>query len=1213
MSSKLELISAGLSQTDVSTLFPDFTSDQVSALSNTGFNASLFATREFISGNLDAGGTRGNFALEGSYSFSTDAINADAVIENLDLGGLFSDQVTYTKLTGTASIETSSIDVKQAVGSGQVIFNSGEINDAVFDSAFVSAQWENGVFTPTFYGSAFQSELNGMGTLDIREEIPSVEFSGSGRNINLKAVTQIQEMQETHADVEYELFLTGSNRNNVYGQVSLDIPFAIVGEDTLPSHQFYADFNEPGNQERSLRITSTAVDFSMIGQYDPEALIDLMPYWRSYFDARVNEEFLLSEVTSDTTIAAVGDQNLDLSMVVKNVDLIRAYFPDLPSIKSRMELISDINANTERLLFNAAVRDPGFEAGNISADSLSMQITGSFRHSEKLKDFSGLQVQAQASSLNTDFVNGKDVELDFQLNEDSVFISQRIGRIQDQTSFDFKGTIELTDTLLTGSVRQFILGNESYQWVNQGIPTVFYSPDNKLEFQEFSFKNFDEFLSFSGVFSNLPEDSVNYVIRSVNLGRISELLNGRINFSGELNGTFTTRALTRIPTIHGNLDINRLAIEENVVGDIEINSSFNSTLNRFDTGILIKTDSTKYPDYFVRNNRSGQDIELKGYVLAPEGGEFPEADSLYKFSVDFESVDLWVIPFIAPNVFSEMSGRASGSGYIWGNTETYDFNVDYQVGVDDAVFMKPRFLETNYYAQGEVSFSRSRGLDFKGVYIIDPSGGSAILSGTYDLNDFQDLDYIDLTLQMDEFQFLNSEFGPDLPFFGQAYGSSTVQLTGTNLNPVLTTVTPINLTEFTNIGIPLLEETEFDQDSKFIRFVDDFSTANRRASTAGSSNFVLDEEENPFDRTFAERFTLDMQFVANNPMTVQLIFDPVTGDIIHADGTGRLRILLRDTELTMFGQFDISGGSYNFVSGDIFTRRFELEPGGSIIWEGPPGDARLSLNAIYEARPDINTLTQARSDIDRETSQRVPVELVLNVGGSLTSIENDFYFRLPNNFETRQNTTLSTQINNLNRNEDEKLIQATSFLLMGDFIPTSTASSDATSGLSSNFSSSGAVLNPLLSSQVISPLLSSQINSLLRSDIGTLDIDFNLNTYNNVDLAVALRLYNDRIILSREGQITGAQSDIGDLGATYRINQTLSVTAFHRQDPTFRTFTSTDESQQFQDINGVGVEAEVSFNSWNEFFKKLASPFRRLFGTKDKEEEQQTAAATSQN
>ena len=255
---------------------------------------------------------------------------------------------------------------------------------------------------------------------------------------------------------------------------------------------------------------------------------------------------------------------------------------------------------------------------------------------------------------------------------------------------------------------------------------------------------------------------------------------------------------------------------------------------------------------------------------------------------------------------------------------------------------------------------------------------------------------------------------------------------------------------------------------------------------------------------------------------------------------------------------------------------------------------------MFSARPDIQTLTSVRTERDPSTVQRVPIDLVLNIGGSLSSIQNNFFFRLPNNFESRQNSTLLAQINALNQNEEEKLLQATSFLLLEDFIPSNSSVGGAgslTDNLSSN--AGAAVLNPLLSSQVISPLLSNQINSLLRSDLSTLDVDFSLNTYNQIDLGVALRLYNDKIILRRDGQITGAQSNIGDLGATYRINRTLSVSAFHRQDPTFNGNEGGQQTQQTQDINGIGIETTYGFNSWNEFFKKLAIPFRKIFGIKE--------------
>tara|TARA_R110000868_G_scaffold37111_4_gene131344 strand:- start:30920 stop:35623 length:4704 start_codon:yes stop_codon:yes gene_type:complete len=1203
-----ELSNILIDSTEFGLINYDFTRAQIEAITTSRLKAEVMGSKRSINGELSIFGERGSIFLNGNLGFTElFPVTVNAIIDSLNLGGIIADRLQYSDLSGTMSIQSSSLkNLSNSIGKAEINFLKGTINEVPFDSIYISGNWDSGFLSPSFSLVAPDAFLSGMGTVDLTDSIPSVEFSGRGSNLDIKGFSKIDKLASAFLDVEYELFLKGSNKNNVYGQVSLDVPFSIVDGDTLPSHQFYADFNEPASDNRSLRITSTAFDLSMNGVFEPNDVMRLTPYWSKYFKNRVDEEFLLKEnVQIENVSPVVQDQNFQLDFSIKNLALLKQYFPEAPNLITSANVSSNINMNADRLLFNSTINDSKFLFNESESDSVALQVTGSFRHNEKIKSFGSLKVEAQIGEISSDLVFAKGITVSFELDEDSIQISQTINKIGNDTKLDFKGNASLGDSSLSMTINSFELGSDIYKWQNNRTPTLNFLPKNKLEFKDFTFSNFDEFISIEGMLSNVEDDSVKYVIRSVDLGRISELVNGRIDFSGDLDGIFTTRSLTRTPTIQGELNIFELGLDNNTVGDIRINSTFNQLLNRFDTQISILTDSTKYPNYYIRNDRDGQDIKLNGYVLAPVNGEFPEADSLFSFDLDFENIDLWIIPFIAPKVFTEMSGKATGHGYIWGNLDTYDYNVDYEIGMDDAIYLKPRFLDTYYYGQGLVSFSRSNGLVFKDVFVIDPSGGSAVVSGTYNLNDFQQIHTIDLRIQMDEFQFLNSSFGPDVPFFGKAYGSSTIRMTGTNLNPVLSTNTPIYISDFSNIGIPLLEETEFDEDNKFIRFVDDFNLKNNNSNTVGngSSIFIPEVDENPFDRTFVERFTLDLQFIATQPMTVQLIFDPVTGDIITANGTGRLQIRLQDEDLSMFGQFDITDGNYQFVSGDIFTRRFELERGGTITWDGSPTDARLNLEAVYQARPDINTLTRARSEIDQESSQRVPVQLVLSIGGSLTSIENNFFFRLPNTFETRQNTTLSAQINTLNRNEDEKLIQATSFLLMGDFIPSTTASTEGTNSLTNNFSGSGAVLNPLLSSQVINPLLSNQINSLLRSDIGSLDIDFNLNTYNNVDLAVALRLYNDRIILSREGQITGAQSNIGDLGATYRINQTLSVTAFHRQDPTFSSFGGVEESQQAQDINGVGLEAEVSFNSWNEFFRKIGTPFRRLFGIKDKKEE----------
>lgn len=1205
-----------LDSNDVRTFLPELTELQLQAILSSQYEAEVHGDKDFIDSKISVLSNRGSVNLEGKAELGNESpIEFAVALDSLDLGGLISERLEESNLSGTTTFSTSSTDFRNATGWGEIFLQNSSINGVSIDTLSVTGNWTDGLIFPSFKLIDGNSRLDGIGTVNVRDSIPEIEFSGIGEGIDLKALTQLDNMAKTRTDIDYEFFLNGSTRDDLYGQLSVNVPFSIVGIDTLPAHQIYADFTEPESNNRIFRLTSTILDVSISGEFSPEKIYNLSRYWKTYFEERIAEEIRLSNFEESIIDYDVsGDQNIALNLNLKDTKLINSYFPDSKIMSSSFNMSSDLNINSSRLLFNAEVQDPALSLNNFMVDSIAVQVTGSFRHEEKLKSFSGLQLQATAASLSTDYISGKGVEFAVEMNEDSIEFSHSIDQIAEDTKFEMNGNVNLSDTSIQFNLSDFDLGSDTYRWANQGTPILVYNEQQKLIFQDFEFTNLNEFLSFDGVFSNQSTDSVNYVIQNVNLARISDLVNGRIDFSGILDGRFTTRSLTRTPTIQGELGISSLSIDENIVGDLSIESNFNSDLNRFDTEILIATDSTKYPEYFIRNRRNGQDIRLAGYILAPERGQFPDVDSLYSFDLDFESIDLWVIPFIAPKVFTEMSGKATGRGMVWGNTDTYDFSIDYEIGMDDAVYIKPRFLDTYYYAQGFINFSRTEGLKFDETFIIDPSGGLAVLNGTYNLNDFQQIHTIDLMLEMDEFQFLNNSFDPNIPFFGKTYGSSTVRMSGTNLNPVLSTVTPMNISDFSTIGIPLLEETEFDEDNKFIRFIDDPSMIKVEKSKpiANVSAFgTIDSEDNPFERTFIERFTLDLQFIATRPMSIELIFDPITGDVIKTDGTGRVSIRLEDEQLSMFGQFDISGGNYQFVSGDIFSRRFDLEPGGTIIWDGSPTDARLNLNAIYEARPDINTLTSARADIDRDNSQRVPVELVLNVGGSLSSIENEFFFRLPNAFETRQNSAIRTQISNLNRNEDEKLIQATSFLLMGDFIPSTSASSDATNSLTNNLSGSAAVLNPLLSSQVISPLLSNQINSLLRSDIGSLDIDFNLNTYNNVDLDVALRLYNDRIILSREGQITGSQSNIGDLGATYRINQTLSVTAFHRQDPTFSNYSSTEESQQSQDINGVGLEAEVSFNSWSEFFRKVAKPFRRLFRGKGKKEEVAEANTTN--
>jgi hypothetical protein len=347
--------------------------------------------------------------------------------------------------------------------------------------------------------------------------------------------------------------------------------------------------------------------------------------------------------------------------------------------------------------------------------------------------------------------------------------------------------------------------------------------------------------------------------------------------------------------------------------------------------------------------------------------------------------------------------------------------------------------------------------------------------------------------------------------------------------------------------------------------------------------------------TCSERFDLDLQYNTAQDIAVNLIFDPVTGEELNARGSGQMRISMQNQEVQMFGRYQINSGSYQFVTGEIISRRLQLRPGGTIVWEGPPDNARLDISAVYRARPNISTLSAERSvdSQNRSNGQQVPVDLIVDITGTLNSVENSYYFELPSSLDISSNSTLSYTINQINRDEQQKLLQATSILFTGQFIPTQGAGS-ATTSLSQNLTRGSTVLNPLLSNQVISPLLSNQINALLNSDVSRLDVDFNLNAYNEVDLGIALSLYNDRLILRREGQLTGGNAQttlgdrIGDLNATYRINRRLSLTAFHRQNQILSNFGAQSQAGDVTpSVDGIGLEAMFQFNKRHELFDRI--------------------------
>jgi len=1135
--------------------------------------------------------------------------NASVTADRLNFGPFFGGRIDSTHINADATFSGVGYDITRDVHNITGSVYNSTVDEVGFDNLEFNATFIDGFLEHQYQLTAGDERVSGSGWMDLDKEEVQFALKGQSENINLARYFAADPVPETRLNVDYNVEFTGMSADRIQGRANLDVNESVIDGRSVRPHQLYMDLDSPDQENRTFRLTSSVLDLSLNGTIRPTNIAVHAGYWGDYLKRRFDEEIMLDsltrEVGTDVDLPAPKPLALNGSLVTKDLELIRTYWKGFPGIRTDSRFSFDIKADSSRFLLTADTRVDTLQYRSFYAENSTARLTTGFRYGMPLREFSSVDLETTIDTLHTDLVDLDSMQINFSMRQDSLFLSQSIGRISKdaRSRLALSGTVTPTD--LKVNIRELFLGNDSYAWQNESEPSLTLGRDGTLAFERFRFKNSNELLEIRGSITESREDSVLFILRDVNLQRISDIVNGRVDFDGRLNGRLTGRALLRQPALQGALNVRRLTLDDRLVGDAAFESRFNESKNRFDTQITIVTDSAEYADYLAENDDIGQQIYLNGYFMPPNSGA--AQDTLFYFDANFREIDLWIVPQIAPKVFREVEGRATGSGYITGNLNEYDFHTDFQV---ENAFAQPEFLNTNYFVDGHVVFDRQDWVVFDSLSVTDTKGGSGVLLGSVDLNNFSPITNLDLTLDMQSLHFLNNSYDPDVPFFGSISGTGVVRLTGPNNDLFLHTREPVQVTSDSKLSIPLLEETELNQNTKFIQFVDHFHQDTRTRTLIPAS-----AEEQRADRatlnqmlenlTFSERFNLDLQFNADNPMTVELIFDQVTGEVLTAEGTGQLRLTMEEEEVQMFGRYNIASGSYQFVGGEIFTRRLDLESGGTIVWEGDPENARLNINAVYHARPSITPLLASNgtgSDPNEPDGQRVPVELVVEITGTISSVENNYYFRLPNTLDISSNTALTARINELNRDEQQKLIQATSILLTGNFIRYQT-DNEAGQLIGQSMTRGSTYLNPLLSSQVISPLLSNQINNLLNSDVSRLDIDFNLNTYNEIDLGVALRLYNDRLILRREGLITSTDNQaslterIGDLNATYRINRSLSVTAFHRQDQTLSNVTPSPRAGEVSaTVDGVGLEARVKFNTWKELTRKIKNTILSIFG-----------------
>ena len=1105
-------------------------------LGNIAFNGSFtgfltdFVTYGKIYTEIGSISTDISMRPEGKNSFR---IKGFVKGSNVDLGRL----TDKTDLLGKLSMETT-VDVfasssKKISGNLTGKIDSIEINKYVYRNVAL-----NGIFTEkTWDGSVKISDSNIkmdlLGMFDFSDELPEFDFTLNLAGSDLYKLN----FDKTDTTSQLAMLLTanfrGNSIDNLFGEIKMLNSTLRKYNNKLDLYDFSLKaFNENNKPAISLRTDFVDADlrgyyqFGEIGNVVKTALASIIP---SRYEAPVS---LKNQPKNKFTFA----------LNFKNTDKINKFFRTgiLMSEKSTLsgifhqDSIIRINANAKmfnyrnnifsNIAINSSYADTIFKA---DLKSSSLSVLGQ----PDLKNF-----QAGFSTKPDNFIFNFDWDNKEKVPGKGAFIARGTFTRKDGTDKGAQLKIEIDSS-------EVYTSNNIWK-IRQSVVQI---DSNAARIDRFVLASRNNSYEIDGTISGDSRDTLRLEFRGIDLSPLSQLGEkdkegdkSEIPFNpkGVINGNILISSALKNIMIESNIRINGFSILGGEYGNVSIVSIWNS--------------SRKVADINVSNNLNGKrNIDLKGYY-DPAIKKFNIAATTSNLPIDALNP---LLDFFA----SEITGTISGKINLTGAPGEL---VMKGALMAENTSMKIDYLQTKYKINDTIRFDKA-GIKFRNIKLTDEKGNNAFLSGTVFHKSFKDYS-VDLLVNMDKTPclVLNTQQKDNELFYGTAYatGVTTIKSRPNSLSFDISAKTG----KGTRFFIPLNSGLSVTEHS-FVTFINP-DTARKE-----------DEKKPLFFQTQSSSTGLELNFDLDvtPDAEVQLLIDPKAGDVIRGRGTGKLNLSLNSKgEFKIFGDYTIDEGDYLFTLQNILNKRFDVEDGGKITFNGDVENAEIELTAKYKnlktsLYPILGPILQ-----DEKYREKIAVEPQLNLSGKLFNPVVEFNIYLPNaNEETR------TYLKNAITTEEELNRQFLFLLVMNSFYSNPT------------YQNTGAGTSAM--AFTTTEMFSNQISNWLSQISNDFDVDFvyrpGTKDINSQELQVALstQLLNDKVTINGNFGVSGTEAAeetplIGDFDIEYKITEKIRFRAFNRYNSPY-----TGRGAAY--TQGLGVFFKQDFNKFSDLFGKKES------------------------
>ncbi|MDE3235930.1 MAG: translocation/assembly module TamB domain-containing protein [Bacteroidota bacterium] len=903
-----------------------------------------------------------------------------------------------------------------------------------------------------------------------------------------------------------------------------------------------------------LKLASNEINGSISGEF---TILDLPNSFQSFL-----HQYYPSYFAAPRTIS--NAQKFNLSLKTNYIE------PYLKLYDKRLEGFNDADissyVNTKDNIFNLSVKLPYGKYKKYSITGTDLQVKGNNKKVDLNGQVASIQVSDSLSFPNT-FIKisaGNDHSLvslktsaSNALNEAS--LNADVFTLEDGVRIHFNPS-------------SFVLNDKKWNLEKQGEIVVrrnFVGAQNvkfSQGFQEITVETEEE---DGGNINNLVVN-----LKNVVLGDITSLFMKEPKLEGMATGNIHLRDFYGPFNVEADINTQQFRFNDDSVGIVGLKANYNAKDGKINFNVIA-------PD-------QEYNIAADGYYNIKDSTGNP-----LRTVINLKHTKINFIQQFLTDIFSDLNGYGTGQLTIAGNPNSPDLLGDIYL---EKAGLKVNYTQVYYNIDSARIKFEDDGIDFGEFFIHDERKNKALIKGKLYEKQFKHMVF-DFDMFTNKLLMLDTKPKDNPQFYGKAIGKAALSFKGPENKAVMTVIAEANDTS--HIFIPNSSSKESGE-ADFIVFK---QVGTEMESMQSQSNFNL---------------SVDLDLTANNKVNIDVILDPLSGDVIKATGNGHLRIKAGTTDpLTIRGRYNIENGRYDFNFQSLIRKPFimKADAGNYIEWNGDPFNADIHVDAQYTA-DNISTKdllssqslqsTSAQSSLQSASTYRGQVFVIASLRNKLSKPDISFKLDFPQGSPIKNDANFADFLSVIEKEQNEMLKQVTYLIVLDRFAPYGEAGNANT-----NFTNIG--VNTI--SQILTRELNKTISNLLykltkdkslhfdlgssvysSADIFSNGISANTNTLDRstLNFKIGKSFFNDNIIVTFGGDLdfnlTASTTQTGNLQWLPDLNVEIVLT----KDKKLRALIFSKNSL---DVNGTTL-GRRNRQGVGLSYKR---DFEKIFGTKEDE------------